>query len=137
MSQFDPDRGRRSDFAPLQSLNRLSNSSESSNIILRVIEFLSLPKESGDVVVLLLVHPGLNLLGRYFPPSKVNSLLLGEYTPRSRPSPFQDEMFSIGLDSPQDFEGEMEVFDVMDLASFLEYVALSRSVCCSTFTLTG
>jgi hypothetical protein len=42
----------------------------------------------------------------------------------------------MGLDSPGDFEGEeLEAFDVMDLASFLEYVICHKRVC-STFTLT-
>lgn len=116
---------RASDIAPQSSLNRVSNSSESSSIILRVIEFFSLSKENGDCVVVLLAHPGPNLLGRYFPPSKVNKLLLGDSLPRARPSPFRDGLYAMGLEDSYALDGEeMEPFDIMDLASFLEYVTI-------------
>lgn len=90
---------------------------DSSNIALRVIDFFTIPKASGDCVVLLLVHPGLNLLGRYFPPAKVNDLLLADVS-RVRPSTSHGDVYMMGIEEP-DIE-DMEPMEVMDLASFLE-----------------
>lgn len=87
---------------------------------LRFIDFLSIPRHSGDCVVLLLMHPGLNLLGRYFPPSKVNELLLADVS-RARPSSSHGDIYMMGVEEP-DMNEELEAFDVMDLASFLESV---------------
>jgi hypothetical protein len=98
------------------SLGRLSTSSEAHSTTLRLIEFFAIPRSSGDCVVLLLAHPGLNLLGRYFPPSKVNDLLLAEVS-RVRPPP--GDVYLTGIDELDRTE-EMEAFDIMDLASFLE-----------------
>lgn len=50
------------------SLERLASSSEAMSTALRMIDFYTIPRTQGDCVVLLLVHPGLNSLGRYFPP---------------------------------------------------------------------
>lgn len=83
-----------------------------------MIELLTIPKDHGDVVVLLLVHPGLNLLGRYLPPSKVNDLLLADIS-RTRHTPSHGD-FMMEIDS--NIEQEMEAFDVVDLATFLECV---------------
>lgn len=89
-----------------------------------MIDFFSVPKSNGDCVVLLLVHPGLNLLGRYFPPSKVNDLLLADVS-RTRPSSSHADVYMMGIEEPDIIE-EMDPMDVMDLASFLEYVAYLR-----------
>jgi hypothetical protein len=99
------------------SLGRLSSSSEAHSTTLRLIECFKIPRSSGDCVVLLLVHPGSNLLGRYFPPSKVNDLLLADVS-RPRPSPSLDD-FSMGSEEFERMD-EVEAFDIMDLASFLE-----------------
>lgn len=99
------------------SLDRLSGSSEAMNIAIHIIDFMSLPKESGDCVVLLLSHPGLNLLGRYFPPSKANEILLADVS-RTRPS--YGDVYMIGVEEPES-QVKLEAFDVMDLASFIEY----------------
>ena len=88
---------------------------------LRMIDFIKIPRESGDCVVLLLVHPGLNLLGRYLPPSRVNDLLLPDVTRTTRPSSSHGDVYMIGPGDP-DLTEEMEGFDIMDLASFLECV---------------
>lgn len=101
----------------LVSLGRISASSD--NPSLRPIDFLTIPKENGDVVVLLLFHPGPNLLGRYLPPSKINELLLADMHGPSRVPPHKD-IYMLGMEEP-DLE-EVEAFDVMDLASFLECV---------------
>jgi len=81
-----------------------------------MIDFIKIPRESGDQVVLLLSHPGLNLLGRYLPPSKVNDLLLADAT-RMRPTSSHGDLYS---PSEGDLADDMEGFDIMDLASFLE-----------------
>lgn len=83
-----------------------------------MIDYFKIPRESGDCVVLLLVHPGLNLLGRYLPPLKVNDLLLADIS-RARPSSSHGDVYMMGIEEP-DMAEEMEAFDIMDLASFLE-----------------
>lgn len=100
------------------SLDRLSSSSDASNFVVRVIDFISLPRESGDCVVLLLSHPGVNVLGRYFPSSKVNELLLSD-TSRPRPSSSHGDIHMMGMEESGMHE-ELELFDIMDLATFLE-----------------
>ncbi|KAK0481591.1 hypothetical protein IW261DRAFT_1550690 [Armillaria novae-zelandiae] len=99
-------------------LGRMALSSD--NPALRMIDFINIPKENGDVVILLLFHPGPNLLGRYLPPSKINELLLADMS-RVRPSSSHGDIYMLGIEEP-DFTEEMEAFDIMDLASFLEYV---------------
>lgn len=95
------------------SLDRLSGFSEATIIVLRVIDLMTLPKESGDCVILLLSHPGPNLLGHYFPQPVVNELLLGHSTD-TRPS---TDVYVVGDPETQDI---FNVFGSMDLASFLE-----------------
>lgn len=85
---------------------------------LRMIDFLTIDHENGDCIVLLVVHPGLNLLGRYFPPSRVNDLLVADVS-RARPSSSYGDVFMDGMEEREVTE-EREVFDIMDLASFLE-----------------
>ncbi|TDL28897.1 histidine kinase [Rickenella mellea] len=101
-------------------LNRLSQSSEAMGTTLRFIDFLSIPWESGDCVVLLLVHPGPNLLGRYFPPSKVNDLLLADMSRGGRPTSSRGDVYMAGVDEIE-LDEDPEGSDVMDLASFLEF----------------
>lgn len=55
---------------PYFSLHRINSSAD--NPSLRLIDCFTIPKENGDVVVLLVYHPGPNLLGRYLPPSKAS-----------------------------------------------------------------
>ncbi|KAI0090021.1 histidine kinase [Irpex rosettiformis] len=100
-------------------LERLCATTEGSSITLRMIDFFSIPKNNGDCVVLLLIHPGLNLLGRYFPPSKVNSLLLADVS-RVRPPSSHGDVYMMGQEEPEYIE-EMEPMEVMDLATFLEF----------------
>lgn len=80
---------------------------------MRVIDLMTLPKESGDSVILLLSHPGPNLLGHYFPPLVVNELLLA----RSIDTHASSDFYMVGEPEVQD---EFHVFGSMDLASFLE-----------------
>ncbi|KAJ3894889.1 hypothetical protein GG344DRAFT_62575 [Lentinula edodes] len=99
-----------------------------------MIELLTIPREHGDVVVLLLVHPGLNLLGRYLPPSKVNDLLLADIS-RPRHAPSHRDAFMMDIDI-SDIEQEMEAFDVVDLATFLEF-AIQATMCLETIHKAG
>lgn len=101
------------------SLEQMTQSPERSSTTLRMIEFFKISRESGDCVVLLLVHPGLNLLGRYLPPSKVNDLLLADIS-RVRTASHVDAYMS-NVPGNAGVAEEMEAFDIMDLASFLEY----------------
>ncbi|KAH8086606.1 histidine kinase [Cristinia sonorae] len=100
-------------------LERISESPESANIALRMIDFFSIPKSNGDCIILLLAHPGLNLLARYFPASKVNPLLLADIS-RTRPFNSHPDIYMMGTEEPELFE-EMDPMDIMDLASFLEF----------------
>lgn len=106
----------------------MTASLDRSSTTLRMIEFFKIPRESGDCVVLLLVHPGLNLLGRYLPPSKVNDLLLADIS-RVRSASHVDAYMSSIEDT--DVAEEMEAFDIMDLASFLECVPESYFGICT------
>lgn len=94
----------------------MATSSESINATLRLIEFFTIPRIQGDCVVLLLVHPGPNSLGRYYPPMKVNDILLGDIS-RVRTMGHGD-MYMMG---DADMLEETEACDMMDLATFLEY----------------
>ncbi|KAJ3807998.1 dual-domain HisK/Mak2 protein kinase [Lentinula aff. lateritia] len=107
-------------------LNKIASNPQPFRPTLRMIELLTIPREHGDVVVLLLVHPGLNLLGRYLPPSKVNDLLLADIS-RPRHAPSHRDVFMMDIDI-SDIEQEMEAFDVVDLATFLE----SATMCLET-----
>ncbi|KAF9056453.1 histidine kinase [Panaeolus papilionaceus] len=100
-------------------LKQVSSSPYTPNTTLRVIEFYKIPRESGDCVVLLLIHPGLNLLGHYLPSSKVNDLLLPDVS-RTRSSTGYGDGFTMNADESP-LTDEMEAFDIMDLASFLEF----------------
>ncbi|KAG6919550.1 hypothetical protein DXG01_004213 [Tephrocybe rancida] len=96
---------------------------------LPLLENLKIPREHGDCVVLILAHPGLNLLGRYLPPSKINDLLLAEPS-RIRTSTSLDATVKAeddisvtsneGLGEIKEEEEEEEV-PIMDLATFLEF----------------
>ncbi|EMD41429.1 hypothetical protein CERSUDRAFT_146381 [Gelatoporia subvermispora B] len=115
-------------------LERMSTSPESSSTTLRLIEFFSIPRTNGDCIVLLLIHPGLNILARYFPPLKVNDLLLGDVS-RPRPPAPQRDIYMMGVDEPYPIE-EMEAIEIMDLASFLEF-AIQATHCLEMMHRTG
>lgn len=133
-------------------LSKLGESPEALSTTLRLIEFLTVPRADGDCVVLLLVHPGANLLARYFPPSKVNDFLLADaegpcQAHRDQDVSLNEEVSTVsgGTDDSQKVEElhddiydgvflplddldlhdiedvEEEKYDVMDLASFLEF----------------
>ena len=95
----------------------MATSSESINATLRLIEFFTIRRSQGDCVVLLLVHPGVNSLGRYYPPAKVNDILLGDMS-RAR-APSHGDMYMM---DDSDMMEEVDTCDMMDLATFLEYV---------------
>ncbi|KAH9850662.1 histidine kinase [Lenzites betulinus] len=101
-------------------LEKMATSPESSSTTLRMIDFFTIPKTNGDCAVLLLFHPGLNILGRYFPPAKVNNLLFGDIS-RARPSSSsRRDIYMTGVEEPYSME-EMEAIEIMDLATFLEF----------------
>lgn len=138
------------------SLGKVGESPEAQSTSLRMIEFLTVPRADGDCVVLLLVHPGSNLLARYFPPSKVNDFLLADFDMTRPPNREADmtiteELATVGavgddLQSNGEQKGDLydgvvlplseldlndfekERHDVMDLASFLECVIWNRAL---------
>ncbi|KXN87566.1 Peroxide stress-activated histidine kinase mak2 [Leucoagaricus sp. SymC.cos] len=110
-------------------LGKLAGSNEGSSTSLRMLEYLKISHEHGDCVVLILAHPGVNLLGRYLPAHKVNDLLLVEQI-RVRPLPPLGDV-AMGEDSGgegYDTEDDMKGYDIMDLASFLEF-AIQATYC--------
>ena len=98
----------------------MGSSTDGYNTTLRMIEFCKIAREYGDCIVLLLVHPGINMLGRYLPPSKVNDLLLADLA-RTGPANSHGDISMVGNED-LDLADQMEAFDIMDLATFLEYV---------------
>jgi hypothetical protein len=90
----------------------MQTSPEALSTTLRLTDLISISRSNGDCVVLLLVHPGPNLLGRYLPLSRINALLLAE-PPLSRLSIAQGDVFMSEA-------GDIESTDTMDLATFLE-----------------
>ena len=96
----------------------MGSSTDDDNTTLRMIEFCNIAREYGDCVVLLLVHPGINILGRYLPPSKVNDLLLADVT-RTELTASNGDVSMVGNEDSR-LTDEMEAFDIMDLATFLE-----------------
>jgi serine/threonine protein kinase len=115
-------------------LGRMSSSTNGYSSVLRVIDFFKIPRNDGDCVVLLLVHPGLNLLGHYLPPSKINDLLLAEIS-RMRPVSTHGDVHMMGIEE-HDMAEEVEAFDIMDLASFLEF-AIQSTRCLETLHKAG
>jgi hypothetical protein len=96
----------------------MQTSPEASSTTLRVIDLISISRSSGDCVVLLLVHPGPNLLGRYLPLTRINTLLLAE-PPLSRLPTSQGDVFMSEVGEGSPFR-DVESTDTMDLATFLE-----------------
>lgn len=71
----------------------------------------------GDCIVLVLLHPGQNMLGRFFPPEKINDLLMG-----TKPSEERMMDSDVRMSGPDpEIDDVQETFDVMDIASFLEF----------------
>ncbi|KAK7468476.1 Chk1 protein kinase [Stygiomarasmius scandens] len=97
-------------------LGQMGSSTSGYSPALRMIELLTIPRDHGDMIVLLLYHPGQNVLGRYLPPSKINDLLLADGT-RTRPAHSHDAYM---MDTDEDIAEDLE-FDIMDLATFLEF----------------
>jgi len=96
----------------------MASITEGSTVALRMIDYLQIPREHGDCAVLLLVHPGSNVLSRYLPPSKINSLLLPD---SARPRPTSSHGGDFFLDG-NGLADQLESSDTMDLATFLECV---------------
>jgi hypothetical protein len=106
------------------------STTDGSSTVLRFIDFFKIPREHGDCVVLLVAHPGPNLLGRYLPPSKVNDLLLADMG-HSRSTAMHGDSPMLSAFEENDLTDEMETFDIMDLASFLEF-AIKTTLCLET-----
>jgi hypothetical protein len=85
-----------------------------------MIDFFKIPREHGDCVVLIVAHPGPNLLGRYLPASKVNDLLLADASALGRPTSSHGDMMMRNGFEDHELAEELEPIDIMDLASFLE-----------------
>lgn len=103
-------------------LGSLAGLSEANSICLKVLDYLRIPPAHGDCFVLLLTHPGVNVLGRFLPAHKINDLLLAESV-RTRTSIDVAMLDNEGApEVPEDGDG----YDIMDLATFLEYVKLCQ-----------
>ncbi|KAF7340087.1 Histidine kinase [Mycena venus] len=115
-------------------LGRIATTSDSSRHALRILEFFNIPRDSGDVVVLLLGHPGLNLLGRYLPPNRINDLLLPDLS-RARPPSSHGDVYLMEIEEPDLLDG-VAGYDIMDLASFLEF-AIQATHCLESMHRAG
>lgn len=102
------------------SLTKMAESTHGYSTSLGVIDFLEIPHESGDSVVLIVMHPGPNLLGRYLPPAKVNDLLLAKISHVSL-TLLQDDVSMKSADESEAAEVSVVASDTMDIASFLEW----------------
>ncbi|KAI0271645.1 histidine kinase [Gloeopeniophorella convolvens] len=100
-------------------LGRMQTSPEALSTMLRFIDLISISRSNGDCVVLLLVHPGPNLLARYLPLSRINALLLADPTPAHFPAS-QGDVFMGELGEGSTMR-DVENTDTMDLATFLEF----------------
>ncbi|GLB36534.1 putative GAF domain containing protein [Lyophyllum shimeji] len=119
-------------------LGRMANTADGYSVTLRMLEYLKIPREHGDCVVLILGHPGLNLLGRYLPSPKVNDLLLADVS-RVRPSSSHGDVFMMNVEEESratEAAEATEAFDIMDLASFLEF-AIQATRCLENLHKTG
>jgi hypothetical protein len=96
----------------------MQTSPEALSTSLSLIDLVSISRLNGDCLVLLLVHPGPNLLGRYLPLSHINALLLA-VPPLSRLTTPQSDVFMIEVGEGGGFR-DVEGTDTMDLATFLE-----------------
>ena len=96
----------------------MQTSPEALSTTLPLIDLISISRSNGDCVVLLLAHPGPNLLGRYLPLSRINALLLAE-PPMLRLSSPQSDVFMSEVAEGGAFR-DVENTDTMDLATFLE-----------------
>jgi hypothetical protein len=96
----------------------MQTSPEALSTTLPLIDVVSISRLNGDCVVLLLAHPGPNLLGRYLPLSRINPLLLAE-PPVSRLSSPHADVFMSEVGEGGAFR-DIENTDTMDLATFLE-----------------
>ncbi|KAG9055946.1 hypothetical protein FS842_000718 [Serendipita sp. 407] len=56
--------------------NQLSSMPDGTRVALSMAEAFSIPKSAGDCEVVIYLSPGINALGRYFPPGSINDLLL-------------------------------------------------------------
>ena len=103
-------------------MQHIALNAEASRSTLRLIDFFTIPKHNGDSVILLLSHPGVNTLGRYFSPSKVNDLLLTKQTP-----PPQPDVYKIGMvpELEDKDQSSAEDLSVMDLTTFMESVFIA------------
>lgn len=100
-------------------LSQIAASCEAIGTTLRFIDYFTIPKANGPCAVLLLSHPGVNALSRYFTQSVVNDLLLADESWTRAPSSRRD-IHVVGVE-----ESEVEEFGVsnghaMDLTTFLE-----------------
>jgi hypothetical protein len=96
----------------------MQTSNEALSTAPPLIDLISISRSNGDCVVLLLCHPGPNLLGRYLPLSRINALLLAEPPASRLPSPQGDVFMNEAIEGGS-FK-DVENTDTMDLATFLE-----------------
>ena len=101
-------------------MQQIAANADASRSTLRLIDFFTIPKHNGNSVVLLLSHPGVNTLGRYFSSSKVNDLLLTKQTP----SP-ESDVYKMIIEPENADQGPHEDLNVMDLTTFMELVYIT------------
>lgn len=101
-------------------LGQIAAASEAISTTLRLIDYFTIPKANGHCVVLLLSHPGVNTLSRYFPQSTVNDLLFAD---ESRKVPLSAHGDICIADTEESEVEELGILEghIMDLTTFLEF----------------
>lgn len=112
-------------------MQQIAANAEASRSILRLIDYFTIPKHNGNSVVLLLSHPGINTLGRYFSPSQVNDLLLTKQTPaplsdsHNKTPPLPSDLYNMPIRPEDEDQGLPEDLGVMNLTTFMESVSIA------------
>ncbi|KZT42789.1 hypothetical protein SISSUDRAFT_979545 [Sistotremastrum suecicum HHB10207 ss-3] len=118
--------------AHILELMSTSNEAIHANVTLRLLEYLTIPPESGDCVVLVLSHPGYNQLARYFPSDQINDLLIPESVACPGPA-FLGDIAMPDVDEEGEPFRDDEPLPLIDLATFLELGFTHREVRSNAF----
>lgn len=102
-------------------IKQIATNPDAARSTLRLIDFFTIPKHNGNSTVLMLSHPGVNTLARYFAPSQVNDLLLA----KQKPSP-QSDVYKMVMEPDKSSQSPLQGDSrVMDLTTFLESVYIA------------
>lgn len=106
----------------LLRLRRISASPDAPGRALSLVDIFTIPKANGDSTVLLLSHPGTNMLGQFFSVPKVNEIILANSS-TDRTHSIKDE-YKVAMDEErgdgEDVDSQSQSPRHMDLITFFE-----------------